>query len=336
MANVKNGSFREIIIDRCLRNRRGFSTQEIMDKCNDALYRRGEPEITALNTIRNDIEAISDRWGEVIETVRCGRNIRYRYENPDFSIFNSPLNEDEICQLSKSVAMLRRFEGSPGFEWVDELNARLQTIVNIDSRPIIGFGENTQLKGMEFFMALFNHIQKRQAISIKYKPYEASESIETIIHPYFLKEYNQRWFLLALSEEYRTISTYALDRIEEIEKVSIDYIDNKTIDFSSYYKDVIGVSMKVDMPVQTIKIKVEKEQLPYILTKPIHPSQKLEEKFNDGSGIISFQVKPNFELKSMLLSFGEKVTVIEPADLREEIIGRLKKNIQNYEQIHLD
>ena len=61
MANVKNGAYREVIIDRCLQSRRGYSTQEIFDKCNTALERRNDPPITALNTIRNDILAIESR-----------------------------------------------------------------------------------------------------------------------------------------------------------------------------------------------------------------------------------------------------------------------------------
>ena len=108
MANVKNGSFRESIIDRCLQSRRGYSTQEIFDRCNDALERRGEMPICALNTIRNDILSIENRWHIVVEQIRSGREIKYRYEDPHFSIFNTPLNEEEIAQLTQSVSMLRR------------------------------------------------------------------------------------------------------------------------------------------------------------------------------------------------------------------------------------
>ena len=121
MANVKSGAFREIIIDRCLQSRRGYSTMEIMKKCNDALERRCEPLITATNTIRNDILSIENRWNVVVEPIKIGRNIRYRYQDPNFSIFNFPLNENEIAQLNQAVSLLKRFEGMPGFDWVDEL-----------------------------------------------------------------------------------------------------------------------------------------------------------------------------------------------------------------------
>ena len=66
---------------------------------NDALQLRGELPITALNTIRNDIVSIQSRWHVLVEDIRIGREIRYRYEDPNFSIFNSPLNDEEIEQL---------------------------------------------------------------------------------------------------------------------------------------------------------------------------------------------------------------------------------------------
>ena len=139
MANVKNGAFREIIIDRCLQSRRGYSTQEIFDKCNAALERRNETPITALNTIRNDILAIENRWHIEVEQIRSGREIRYRYKDPHFSIYNNPLNENEIAQLSEAVSLLRRFEGMPGFGWVEEMSAHLQATVSASPEPVIGF-----------------------------------------------------------------------------------------------------------------------------------------------------------------------------------------------------
>ena len=151
MANVKNGAFRESIIDRCLQSRRGYSTQEIFEKCNDALERRGELPITALNTIRNDILSIENRWHIVVEQIRIGREIRYRYKDPRFSIFNTPFNEADLALLMQSVSVLRRFEGMPGFEWVEEMSAHLQTTVSASPEPFIGFDENKELKGMIYF-----------------------------------------------------------------------------------------------------------------------------------------------------------------------------------------
>jgi predicted DNA-binding transcriptional regulator YafY len=331
MANVKNGSFRESIIDRCLQSRRGYSTKEIFDKCNAALGSRGEYPISAMNTIRNDILSITNRWHVVVEEIRSGREIRYRYKDPQFSIFNSPLTEDEIAQLSQSVSLLCRFEGMPGFEWVEEMSVHLQTTVSANPEPVIGFDDNKQLKGMQFFTPLFKSITSKKAIKIKYRSYKSENPTEAVIHPYYMKEYNQRWFLFALNDEYKNLSTYALDRIESIEKSSTKYIPNTAIDFSHYFDNVVGVSVKMNEPIQKIEIWVEKEQLPYTLSKPIHKSQQLMEQREDGSAVIYIEVIPNFELKQLLLSFGDRIEVLSPEPFREEIYARIKNNLQKYQ-----
>ena len=331
MANVKNGAYREIIIDRCLQSRKGYSTQEIFDKCNVALERRNEPPITSLNTIRNDILAIENRWHIIVEQIRSGREIRYRYKDPRFSIYNTPLNEDEIAQLSQSISLLQRFEGMPGFGWLDEMNAYLQTTINAGSEPVIGFDENKNLKGMSFFTPLFKAITSKKTIKISYRSYKSDKDIEAIIHPYYLKEFNQRWFLFALNEEYKTISNFALDRIEHIERVNVKYTPNTTIDFACYFDNVIGVSVNPHEPVQTVQIWIDKEQLPYTLSKPIHKSQHLIEERDDGSAVVAIKVIPNFELMQLLLSFGDRIEVLSPQPLREEIYARIKNNLQKYQ-----
>lgn len=329
MANIKNGFQREIIIDRCLQSRRGYSTQEIMDKVNDALESRGDKPVNAPNTIRNDILAIENRWNIVVEQIRSGREIKYRYEDPDFSIYNTPLSEDDIIQLTESVSILRRFQGMPGFEWIDELNARLQISINAKSKPVIGFDDNERLKGMEHFSELFNAINGENAIKIGYKPHKG-EVREEIVHPYYLKQYNQRWFLFGLNELRDDISNYALDRIQYILEANVKYKPNTTIDFDKFFKDIIGVTKNREQEAVTIELLVIADQLPYTLSKPIHRTQRVVRRNEDGSAVISIKVIPNFEMKQLLLSFGERITILSPKYLREEIKQRIEKNLENY------
>lgn len=335
MANVKNGDLREMVIDRCLQNRKGYSTKEIFEKCNHALERKGEYPVTSLNTIRNDILAISNRWHVNIEAIKDGRNMRYRYEDPNFSIFDNPLNDEEIAQLSQSVNLLRHFEGMPGFEWVDELNARIQTTIYTKIQPTVGFDNNSRLKGIEFFTPTFNAINEKRTLQIVYKTY-SGKTFDTIVHPYFLKEYNQRWFLFGLNDEYKSITNFALDRIETIKNSAVQYIENATVNFQEFFNNIIGVSVNQEKGIEEIKLWVDKEQLPYTLSKPLHQSQTLIKTNDDGSAIISIKVRSNFELIQLLLSFGERVIILSPSALREEILSRLKKNIEKYQLVQID
>ena len=331
MANVKKGAYREIIIDRCLQSRRGYSTQEIMDRCNEALERRCDPQITATNTIRNDILSIENRWNIVVEAVRVGRHIRYRYQDPNFSIFNFPLNEDEIDQLSQAVSLLRRFGGMPGFGWVDELNARMQSAINIECKHIVGFDENKQLKGIEYFTPLFESISRKEVVEVQYQPYKEDAAKIYVVHPYYLKEYNQRWFLFGLNKEYNDITVFPLDRIKGIKKTLEPYINNERIDFEHYFDEIIGISSRKQDEVMSIVLRVSAEQIPYILTKPLHHTQKVRESMQNGDAIITIEVKPNFELIQQILSFGERVIVIEPERIRDLVKCRIENSLKNYQ-----
>lgn len=104
----------------------------------------------------------------------------------------------------------------PGFEWIDELNVHLQTTVNGGMQPVVGFDENAKLKGMKFFTPLFNSINNRQVVKITYHSYRVNRSFEATVHPYYLKEYNQRWFLFGLNEKYGKITLFCIGSNREI------------------------------------------------------------------------------------------------------------------------
>lgn len=330
MANVKKAYIREKIIDQCLRSPFGYSTEEMKEKCNDALEVRGEKLITSLNTIRNDIRSIESRFNITVEEVRIGREIKYRYADPDFSIYNSPLTPDDILKLSESISILRRFSGTNGADWIDELEERLNTTVSVASHPVIGFQENRQFTGMKWFSPLFNAITEHQALLIGYKPFQEKFQDHTI-HPYYLKQYNQRWFLFAYDEQNQRVSNFALDRIQYIQAADVKYRPNTTIDFEHYFDNAIGATVIAGAEPQLITLHVDAEQLPYIHSKPLHSTQEVVQKNEDGSALITIRVILNFELEQLLLSFGERVTVTAPEVLRQKIYGRIKKNLKNYE-----
>ena len=338
MANVKNAGIREIIIDRCLQNRDGRTVQQIMDACNDALKAHGLRPVTSPNTIRTDFETISDRWGKAIKCVRKGRNFIYFYEDPNFSIFNNPMSEEEIMRVYGALEVLERFEGKEGFEWIEELNAHLRTSLHMgnDGSSVIAYDDNAQLKGMQFFADLHDYIRSKQPIKVTYRPYINPELMEEVIHPYFLKQFNSRWFVLGYNPKYGAITNFALDRIISIETSDQKYIPNTRYDFKEYFKQVIGVTVYKDRTAEEILLEVDKDLYPYVSSKPMHASQKLVRYTQDENAIISLFVIPNFELKQQILSYGKGMKVISPLHLQEAIIQNLKEHLEKYQLAQID
>lgn len=112
MPKSKSAELRIKVIDQCLSDRlRNYSTKMIFDRCNEELQRRDFYPITSMNSVRADMDQIQRIYpGADIESYREGRNIYYRYADPDFSIFKTPMKPDEIIQLTQTFRLLRHFK----------------------------------------------------------------------------------------------------------------------------------------------------------------------------------------------------------------------------------
>ena len=333
MPKTKSAELRIKVIDQCLSDRRRkYSTAKIFERCNEELLKRDFVPITAMNSIRDDMEQIQRIYpGADIESYREGRNIYYRYADPNFSIFKTPMNPDEIIQLTQTLRLLRRFKGMPQFDWVDEIAERLGASLKLDeaTEEIVGFDENLDLEGMDNFTPLFNAIVDKQPLKLTYQSFRMDCEETIIVHPYYLKQYNKRWFLIAWNDEYNFMANYAFDRIKGIADANVAYKPTD-VDFFDYFDEMIGVSKDTRTEPQIVKLWVSPAQWPYIKTKPLHGTTQHLVSQDEQGAVITIEVYLNYELEQQLLSFGEKVKVLEPAELKERIKERLAGAITNY------
>ena len=334
MATNKNATIRYQTLNRCFRNPgRKYYIEDLVEACNDSLLDI-DPSSTGIRKrqIFDDIKFMRDSQGfdAPIESFKDGKKVYYRYNVLSFSINNQPLNEKEAQQLKESLMTLSRFKGMPQFEWVDEIKARLETSFQLKSREkVIEFEENQYLTGREHLGILYDAIVNKQALDLQYQPFTREDSIQMILHPYFLKQYNNRWFLLARSGNAKNMTTIPLDRIKEIHTMKEEYLKNTEIDFEEYFEDVIGVTVPNAGIVEKVILKIDIQTWPYLKTKPIHGSQKVKEQTTEFV-IIELQLIPNFELESLIFSHAEKIEVLSPNSLRENIIKRIQKLNQKY------
>ena len=331
MATNKHAIIRYQTLDKCFRNTgRKYFIEDLMKACSDAIekYTGIEANISR-RQIFGDITFLKENEGYLIELDdRCkdGKRVYYRYKDVNFSILNQPMNVKEEQQLREAILTLSRFKGMPQFDWVEELAMKLETKLNLKdvTSKVIEFDENKYLVGKNFISDLYDAILSKQVLNICYKSFKVEEAIEIIFHPYYLKQYNNRWFVFGRNHTYNSIQNLSLDRILNIEHNNqIQFIDNDLVDFNEYFEDIIGVSIENES-VQTVVLKVEKSLLPYIQTKPLHESQFIKS-FDENFGLVVIKVIPNYELESLILSFGERVELLEPEALKEKLKDRIKK-----------
>lgn len=332
MATNKHAQIRYLALDRCFSNfGRNFNYENLIEACNKAIYdHSGIEESVKRRQIQYDIEYMKSEagWSVEIEKYSIERKANFRYADKNFSIKNSPINEMEANQLKEAILTLNRIKGLPQFEWVDEMMTKLESSFNatISNEKVLGFDEMPNLKGIDYISELYHKIILRRVLRVKYKPFHESELTLTI-HPYYLKQYNNRWFLFGLSKEDNLIKNLPLDRIQSFNEIDLDYIGSSK-NFEKHFEDVIGVTVKDGSP-ELVKLKIQASLWPYIETKPFHVSQNKIENTEEYT-IISLNLKVNYELETKLLQHGEKIQVLEPEDLRKHLIERVDKMKTNY------
>ncbi len=328
MPTNKNATIRYQALDKCFRNPgRRYFWKNLLAACNEAL-REFDPACEGIQRrqLLDDIRFMESEqgWSIPLERHKEGKQVFYRYEDLKFSINKQPINETEANQLKSAIMVMSRFKGLPQFEWINEIIPKFEQSFNFkpESREIIGFDHNEFLRGLDRIGELFNAISYRKVLSIRYKPFHAPEAFVYLLHPYYLKQYNSRWFLLAHNPELGKVTNLALDRIEAVEETGAYYTADKNLNFHDYFEDIVGVSRQADEKPVKVELLIAKELVPYIQTKPIHGSQK--KVLQDDRGlIISLKVIPNYELEQVILSHGEKVQVLAPEVFREKIKARI-------------
>ena len=327
MSINKNALIRYQVLDRCFRNSgRMYYWEDLLEECNKALI-DFDPNCEGIQRrqLFDDIRFMeSDSgWSIPLNRIRQGRKVYYRYADLSFSINNQPLNDSEVIQIKSALQIFSRFTGTPQFEWVNEMIPMLESKFGLIERKseVISFESNIDLKGFHFLTPLFNAIINERVLCIIYKDFKSSEPYEITFHPYYLKQYNNRWFVFGLnSHNHVTNWNLALDRIESLSETAQKYIPSVT-DWDEYFFDLVGVTRPEIGNLEEIVLKFSPAIAPYVITKPIHPSQKQK---NEPTGLeFRINVIPNFELETLILSFGEHVKVIAPKDFKERISIRL-------------
>ena len=330
----KNALLRYQILDRCFSDRhRRYEIEDLVDKVNDALLDMYGKTVS-LRQIRADITYMRDRVSynaPIVAIPIDGRRCYYTYEDSDFSIFSSELSVEEVKNLLSTIDMLGRYR-SPKNAWLEEVISSLELRFGIKANrdKIVSFEQNDQLRGIEFLSDLIDAIINHQPLKMTYRPYKGEEQT-MVIHPHYLKQYNSRWFLFGLEDhgEYgMSPVNKALDRIVKFSIAKVRFEENDKIDYETYFDDIVGVTHDRKHPdVEHVVMRFSKDRFPYVVSKPIHQSQKV---VNSEEGIISIDVRVNRELEQNIFSFGQQIEVLSPEWFRDQIKEKYREIAKIY------
>lgn len=335
MPKEKNALMRYLVLDRCFSGHVYYDIDGLLNEVNKVFTAYYGTKVSK-STIRDDIDFMqSDAgWSIKLNERQDGHRKLLFYSDPNFSIMNMPLSRQDMELLRQALHMLGQIKGLPNYLWLEPMVAMLKTNFNVGgAKPgTVMIAQNENLKGLEHFGDLFDAIVEQRVVDLKYHRFGRKTKDRTI-HPYQLKQWNYRWYLVGSEKEGTENAkrmTYVVVPLDRIEKVTIRLEKCKEMadddfDFREHFKDIVGVSLLPEGEVKKVKFRAWYPAVWYLETKPIHRTQhEVEEERGKDYKVFEMEVIPNEELVQQLMVYADQLEVVEPEEVRLKIIDRAK------------
>ena len=184
--------------------------------------------------------------------------------------------------------------------------------------------------GVENVQIILEAIDKKRGIECDYYSFNKKSIKQQKLIPYFLRTWENRWYLVAEPDNHHHgQSVFALERMDNIRLTEEKMLPSKNITAEEYFEGSFGVNHSDDQKPERILIKVYSTQVEYIKALPLHESQK-EIEATDEWSIFEYKLVPCYNFYQQLLWHREKLEVLEPQNVRDEIKNSIKKMLEHY------
>ncbi|HOY31116.1 MAG TPA: WYL domain-containing protein [Bacteroidales bacterium] len=339
MSLNKEAYIRYKVIDECLTNR--FVTyptiQDLIAACERKLGK-----IFSVSAIQKDIKAMKedDALG-FLAPIKFSRQFNgYYYADTDYSINTIPLNSSDIEALDAVSDMLEAFTGSRISE---NFNQAVEKIFASLKEKKFQIGKKqrciqtdtyNQQKGFENFERLLHAVANRIPVCFIHYSYKKRCFNSVITHPMLLKEFQNRWYLVAYSEQHKGLRTFGLDRIRDplfLDK-PFHEVDERIV--NAYFSHIYGTYPWPGYKHQKIYFYASALMSDYIKANPIHESQKEHNVKSDGSIVFEVELIPSQELVNFFKQFSPDVVVLKPSPIVKAVEDALKTAFFRYRMNH--
>lgn len=322
------------VIDKKLRNKqRPYPTiDDLLEACEDTLGKQ-----LSKSTIEKDIAAMKFDGSLGFEApIKFSRRYRgYYYDDPNYTINEVPLNDDEVEAIRFAAETLHQFKEIGIFKQYESAIDKILDRVNISQEfeesadDFVQFEHLPTIRGNEFLGTILNAIKDRKKLHFDYQSYKKISKSRRTVHPYLLKEYSNRWYLICWSEERETFVVFGLDRIENLEVGEERYEAHTAFNSDHFFRHSLGITTDSTQQPQKIILACHPVLGKYLKSQPIHASQKV---LVDNEQIceVELYVLETYELLEKIQSFGNQVEVKSPLSLREKVKEQLKETLAKY------
>lgn len=285
----------------------------------------GTPVSTSI--IQKDIYAMrySDALGYFAPLEYSKEQRGYVYTEKDYSIHRIPVSEEDLQGLEIAIGILEQFKEIPAIKVFDDAIQKIAVSVKQSREQHQSSGSKLLLdrprryQGIEYMSDIVEAIHEKKVLRFYYQPFNKMEGKKHTVHPYFIKEYNNRMYLIGKDihpTKAPKFLIFGFDRMKEVIKMN-QVFQEEALDIENYFTSTIGVSLP-NTQSEKIVLRFDTAQSNYLKSQPLHHSQEIM-KDTKQEIRIGLQLVINYELKAMILSFGNQVEVLKPAHLRLSI-----------------
>ena len=345
MATNKQALIRYVQLDKLLSDRHHYyDANDLTERVNTVLEDLGYDKV-GKRCIEKDLVFMTERpFCASLKRFRWNGKSCIAYEDASFSIFKQEMTQEERTLLHEVLTTIGQFDGLDNFEWLEKFKMGLG---DSNRRQVISFSHNPYLVNSNLLGTLFDLISNKVPIRLSYHTFPDATVRIIEFHPYLLKQYNDRWYILGASDEDLKILNFALDRIDQIEPLPTKKYIECTEDLSERFEDIVGVSLYNDRPVEHILCWVSDRSKDYVDTKPIHGSYKplkgeteqlLHKEFPqlEGGRFFTLDCIYNYELERELCAYGKELIVLRSTGtVAEKVRNRVREMADQYEQLKL-
>ena len=281
-------------------------------------------------TIRRDIEALQEAGFPLYDERADGRKI-WRLVDGYKQRLNQTFTLSELSALYFGKNMMSFLGGAPFAQDLEAAFGKIQEALPVKSLPYLQRIQELFLARpdpmkdysgkQDTLAALIDAILHQRQARIAYFSFNSKKTKTYTLDPYRLVYFRGGLYLYARAHEYGEVRTFAVERIEKIEVLDLNFKSQEAFDATEYVKGAFGIAGGKP---EAIELVFDASQAGYIRERVWHESQQIEEK-SDGSTVLKMNVHPSPELKSWIKGFLPHVRVTLPGKLRDDIAGDIAR-----------
>jgi predicted DNA-binding transcriptional regulator YafY len=285
-------------------------------------------------TVYRDLDALMYAGFPVKSEKRDGRAF-YSFLD-SYRLGDVPFTPDELLALAFSEDLLRVLEGTVFHDSIASALAKIRAglgpeLTNYLSRMTDTFrvipGPHKRYAQFADTIRMLNDaVLSQQTIAMKYRTGRSGAESERGLDPYRVWYRSGGLYVIGHDHQSGEVRTFAIDRIVEIEATDKSFEVAPSFDFDTFVSSAFGVISETPV---AVRIRFDSDWKNHVMEHTWHPSQKIAE-LPDGGLELTMEVGGTTEVRNWVMSFGAGAEVIEPSELRADVITELERVTARY------